>query len=177
VILGPFQGQERPILGSGRHRNRQLAKKHMYGSFTFTPKGDKVEETPEQVEHAKRMDALYTAEDETEDIDTAKRDKDARKDAGDVPGLCGSCLNLRWIKTRLGHRDRYWCSNGNIQRMLPDGIIDTGDEITKCPYYSPRPKPTDMSLRDMFKKAVLIDIKEYEPGTDEDRTNRGVTYL
>ena len=155
--------------------------KHLYGKFLVRPWGEivktEVKLTPEAQARSDRLEAYYKAEDETEDIDIAKKNKDDRKDAGDVPGLCGSCQRLRWIKTRLGHRDRYWCSDPNIQRMLPDGLLDTGDEIIRCPYHVPRPKPTDMTLRDMFQKALLIEIKAYEPGTEEDSINRGITYL
>jgi len=163
----------------------EIPKRHIYGKFLSSPLrkdwlGQKAEEkpvTPEDQDKVDRLGAYYKAEDQSEQIEEGKREKEAAKESGDVPGLCGTCSNLRWIKTRLGHRDRYWCANSNVQRMMPDGILDTGDEITKCPYYSPRPKPTDMTLRDMFNKAVLIDIKEYEPGTDEDSNKRGITYL
>jgi hypothetical protein len=154
----------------------------MYGKFSFTP-GGKVEKTPvkeltaQEKDNVARINAYYKAEDQTDDIDYAKKNKDDRKDASDVPGLCGSCMQLRWIKTKLGHRDRYWCANKAVTAMLPDGLLDTGDEIVKCPFYTPRPKPTDMSLKEMFQKALMIEIKEYEPGTDADAKKRGHIYL
>ena len=167
-------------MGSGREVIREIVekinKRQIYGSFTVE-KPIVGPLTQEQEDKANRTTAYYAAEDKREDIDFASKDKSDRKDAGDVPGLCGSCLNLRWIKTKLGARDRYWCNNVTIRSMLPDGLLDTGDEITKCPFYMPRPKVGEMSLRDMFDKAVMIDIKSYEPESEEETVKRGHIYL
>ena len=123
-----------------------------------------------------KIDEYYLSIDKADKIKRAQEEDKHRSDTTDVAGLCRSCANLRYVKTKLGLRDRFWCNVNAIRAFLPGGLLEVGDEVKQCPYYVQRIKPGEMNLREMFTKAILIDIKTYEPGSDED-AKRGITYL
>ena len=124
-----------------------------------------------------RTTEYYRTQDQTEDIKEAEEDRKRKKETEEVKGLCASCNNLRWIKTRLAVRDKYWCSRPEMKVALQGSIMEMGDEITSCPWYSPKLERGQMGLREMFSKAVLIQVKDYDPGSKEHDENHGIVYL
>ncbi len=123
-----------------------------------------------------RTQEYYRTADASDDIRDAEEDKKHKRETDEVKGLCADCNNLRYVKTKLALRDKYWCNRFEIRQALPGTIMEIGDEVTSCPWYSPRVPRGQMSLRDMFDKAVLIQVKEYDPGSKEDE-KRGIIYL
>lgn len=143
-----------------------------------TPYVGSVRDETEAVDRTvNRTAEYYRTADQADDLKEAETDKKRKKETEEVRGLCNSCNNLRWIKTRLAVRDKYWCARPEMTRALNGSIMEMGDEITSCPWYSPKLERGQMGLREMFSKAVLIQAKDYDPGNKEHDEEHGILYL